>query len=127
MVHQGHESDAKVSPHIKTPWQQLSLTSTPLPLQRSIHNNLATATHRGERQFPALAMTAHGRVLNRLEEEEEEQKGAGGRDFSRPQINPTTPAQEAEHSKWLPVALCDNGAVKPTWWNNSLLIPGEAV
>ncbi len=52
VLHQGHGCNTKVSPQIKTLWQQLSLTSTPLPLQQSIHNNLATTTHRGKDNFP---------------------------------------------------------------------------
>ncbi|TNN61930.1 hypothetical protein EYF80_027857 [Liparis tanakae] len=48
----GHGIDTKVSPQIKTRWQQLSLTSTPLPLQQSVHNNRAATTHRGKDNFP---------------------------------------------------------------------------
>lgn len=52
VLHQGHGSNSEVSPQIKTPWQRLSLTSTPLPLQQSMHNNLATTTHGGKDNFP---------------------------------------------------------------------------
>lgn len=52
VVQRGHGCNTEVSPQIKTPWQQLNLTSTPLPLQQSIHNNLATAMHSGKDNFP---------------------------------------------------------------------------
>lgn len=47
----------------------------------------------------------------------------GGRDFSRPQINPATSPQQAMYSKCLPVAYGDNDSKTDMWWNNS----GKAV
>lgn len=105
-LHRGHESNAEVSPQIKTPCGSSSVSRQHERLcSRACITTWLEACTAGE------TISRSGNECRRLSIESTEGRR---RHFSRPQINLATPPQQAGYCECLLVGFGDNNTVKLT-------------